>query len=62
MEIESYDNSTKSGTIGGTAFVLLLKLNPSELGHTALLAIVGAVTSFCISVTLRYLFRKFHRK
>jgi hypothetical protein len=46
------DINTKTGTASGTLLVLLLKINLADLLSTALLAAVGATTSFLISVLL----------
>lgn len=50
--------NTTGGTIGGTILVILSSLPLHDMGKTTLLAVVGAITSFCVSVTLQYLFKK----
>jgi hypothetical protein len=52
------DGNIKSGTIGGTAVVLLLQLTGSEVMKTALLAAVGAAVSFLVSLLMKWLLRK----
>lgn len=49
------DNSTISGTLTGTAFVLLLQLSGTEVAKTVVLAILGAVVSFLVSRLLKKL-------
>jgi uncharacterized membrane protein len=53
--------STKAGTAGGTAFVLLFSLQAGELLHTAVLAGVGAAVSFAVSICLKWLVRKIRK-
>ena len=45
METGIY-NHTRAGTIGGTLLVLILQINSTEIIKTALMAAVGAATSF----------------
>lgn len=47
---------------GGTVLVILLRMDIQEIGHTVILATIGAVVSFTVSVLLRYIIRKFLRK
>ena len=62
MADEFHNGNTKAGTIGGILIVLLFKINLQEIFHTALLAAVGALVSFGISVTLKWLLHKFRKK
>jgi hypothetical protein len=52
------DTSTKAGTIGGTFLILLLHITSEELLKTALLAAVGAVVSFSVSLLLNRIVKK----
>lgn len=52
------NNSTAVGTVGGTFLSIVPNLNSDDIGRTAVLAVVGAVVSFVISLLLRRLFKK----
>lgn len=54
-------NPTLVGTAGGTFLSMVPNLNSDDLVKTVVLAAVGAVVSFSISVLLKYLSRK-HKK
>jgi len=56
------DNSTRAGTLCGTAMVLLFELNRAELVSTILLAAIGAVVSFGVSVLMKMMANRFRRK
>jgi hypothetical protein len=48
----------KNGTIGSTLLVLLFSIDTEELLSTIILAAIGAIVSFIISVLLERVFRK----
>lgn len=52
------DSSTRAGTISGTFLVLLFNVNLEELLSTAIIAAVGAVVSFLVSILLKCVFKK----
>lgn len=58
MNIDILNNSARNGTFGGTLLVLLFQLNIIDLFHTAIIAAVGAATSFLVSEALKYAGRK----
>ncbi|RYY70768.1 MAG: hypothetical protein EOO13_05490 [Chitinophagaceae bacterium] len=58
MPTEHFNASTRSGTLGGTVLALLFQINWSGLVNTAIVAAVGASTSFMVSVLLRWLGKK----
>jgi hypothetical protein len=62
MESQSFNVNTRSGTLGGTLLVILVQVNWAGLFNTALIAAVGAVTSYSVSVALGWIGRKFCRK
>ncbi len=62
MEPVWINGNAKAGTLGGTLLVVILNITPAALFDTAILAAVGAVISFTISVLLKYLLRRFTRK
>ncbi|UPQ78276.1 hypothetical protein M0M57_11670 [Flavobacterium azooxidireducens] len=59
--MNSQTNSTLVGTVGGTFLSMVPNLNSEDLIRTVILATVGAIVSFSISVLLKYLCRK-HKK
>ncbi|MBC8884011.1 hypothetical protein H9X57_13835 [Flavobacterium piscinae] len=59
--MSDHTNSTIVGTAGGTFLSIVPNLNSEDLIKTVVLAAVGAVVSFSISVMLKYLCKK-HKK
>jgi len=47
------DGSTKAGTAGGTLLILFVHLTTGEILKTILLAFIGAVVSFLVSLILK---------
>jgi hypothetical protein len=45
----------KAGTFGGTFLSILPQLNSQDILVTVILAMVGAITSFLVSLVLKYL-------
>ena len=56
-----FDGDTRSGTLCGVAFVLFVQVTGTELLKTAVLAAVGAVASFTVSLLLRSLRRRWKK-
>jgi hypothetical protein len=56
-----HSNSTIIGTAGGTFLSVLPNLHSEDVLKTIILATLGAVVSFIISMTLKYLIKK-HKK
>jgi mannitol-specific phosphotransferase system IIBC component len=54
--------STKAGTFGGTLLVLLMHLSSEEVLKTVLLAAIGAVVSFMVSMVLKEVVRRGRKK
>jgi hypothetical protein len=54
--------SVKTGTAGGTFLSVVPNLNSDDLIKTVVLAIVGAVVSFSISVLLKFITKKYKKK
>lgn len=52
----------KAGTAGGTLLSVLVNINSGDILHTCVLAAVGAVVSFTVSILLKVLFQRFKRK
>ena len=49
------DYNTKSAIIGGTFFSSIANIGVEDLITTVILAVVGAVVSFCVSLLLKKL-------
>lgn len=54
-------NHTLMGTAGGTFLSVLPNLHSEDVFKTAILAALGAIVSFIISMLLKYLIKK-HKK
>ena len=57
----AHSNTTLLGTAGGTFLSILPTISSEDVLKTVLLASVGAVVSFTLSLVLNYLFKK-HEK
>jgi len=55
------NNHTLMGTAGGTFLSVLPNLHSEDLLKTVILAALGAIVSFIISMLLKYLIKK-HKK
>lgn len=51
------EHGTVGGTIGGTLVVFVLQLHSEDLTKTCILAAIGAVVSFLVSLGLKWLLR-----
>ena len=56
------DGNTRAGTIGGTLLILFMNLRTEEVIKTAILAAIGAVVSFSVSMLLRLVLKKLRKK
>jgi len=56
-----HSNSTVVGTAGGTFLSVLPNLHSEDVLKTIILASVGAIVSFTISLVLKFLIKK-HKK
>lgn len=52
------DHSTLLGTATGTVLTIIVNISSQDVLKTAVLATVGAVVSFCVSYSLKWLVRK----
>ena len=57
----SGSDNTVAGTIGGTAYILLLQISSTEMMKTMLLATLGAMVSFCVSLFLKWVVRRMRK-
>ncbi|CAN5837112.1 hypothetical protein BH11BAC4_BH11BAC4_18770 [soil metagenome] len=51
-----------AGTVGGTVLVIIMNAFTVQVVHTALLAAIGAVVSYLVSMGLDMLIKKGRRK
>ena len=61
MTQEYFDNSTKAGTVGGTLLTILVNINSADLLKTVILASLGAVVSFGVTLLLKVLIKRFKK-
>ena len=52
------DHNVKVSVLGGTFFASIANIGVEDLITTSILAFVGAVVSFFVSVVLKFLFEK----
>jgi len=53
-----FDKTTKAGTAGGTLLSIFANINSEDLIKTAVLAAVGAVVSFAVTLLLKLLVKR----
>ena len=53
-----FDNTTKTGTAGGTLLSIFANINSGDIVKTAILAAIGAVVSFVVTVSLKLLVKR----
>ena len=58
MMNQVFDNSTKAGTAGGTLLTILVNIKSEDLLKTGILAAVGAVVSFSVTLLLKFLIKR----
>ena len=61
MTQEYFDNSTIAGTVGGTLLTILVNINSADLLKTVILASLGAVVSFGVTLLLKVLIKRFRK-
>ena len=55
-------SGTKPGTVGGTLLSVAMNIDAGDILRTVILATVGAIVSFSISVLLKWLVKSSRRK
>ena len=55
MSIFIADHHTKAGILGGTLFSTFLNLSWNAIVYTIIMAAIGAVVSFIVSLLLRWI-------
>ncbi|HMI78196.1 MAG TPA: hypothetical protein VK484_05355 [Ferruginibacter sp.] len=58
MNQQYFDNSTKAGTMGGTLLTIFVNIKSEDLLKTGILAAVGAVVSFSVTLLLKFLIKR----
>ncbi len=53
-----FDKTTKAGTAGGTLLSIFANINNEDLAKTAVLAAIGAVVSFGVTLLLKLLVKR----
>ena len=62
MDNQALNPATKAGIAGGTLTTFIASITTADLLRTIVLTIVGAVVSYVVSLFLKWLFSRFHRK
>jgi hypothetical protein len=62
MSTPTNHSGTVAGTAGGTLLILFANIHSEDIMKTALLALIGAVVSFSVSLGLKWITRKTMRK
>ncbi len=55
------NTSLKAGTAGGTLLAVLASIQWPDIGKTALLASIGAIVSFSVSLLLKAILKRLKR-
>ncbi len=55
------EGGTILGTVSGTGLTVLANIGSTDIVKTVVLAAIGAVVSFCVSVSLKWLAKKFRK-
>jgi len=58
MHIHHHDHTTALGTVTGTVFTVAANIDSHDYVKTAVLAGVGAVVSFAVSLVLKWIWSK----
>ena len=53
-----FDNTTKKCTVGGTLLSIFGNINSSDILKTAILAAIGAMVSFSVTLFLKFLIKR----
>jgi hypothetical protein len=58
MHPHYFDNSTRAATVGGTLLTIFANISSEDLLKTVILAAVGAIVSFSITVFLKFVIKR----
>ena len=61
MNQHYFDGTTKAGTAAGTLLTILANIHSEDLVKTGILAAVGAMVSFCVTILLKALVKRFKK-
>ena len=61
MDQHYFDNGTKAGTAGGTILTILFNIQTADILKTAMLAAVGAMVSFAVTLFLKSIINRFKK-
>lgn len=61
MNDQSIIGSAKAGTAGGIITILLVNITGPDIIKTAIMACIGAIVSFFISMLLKYIISRFRK-
>lgn len=53
-----HGHTTAIGTISGTALTILVNIGSQDIFKTVVLAVIGAVVSFIVTITLKWIVKK----
>ena len=56
------DSGTVAGTFIGTMACIICTIHLDDILQTAILATIGAIVSFIVSLALKYILRRLHHK
>ncbi len=58
MQIHHHDHTTALGTVTGTVFTVAANIDSHDYAKTVILAGVGAIVSFAVSMLLKWIWKK----
>ena len=58
MNQHYFDSTTRTGTAAGTLLTIFANINSADLVKTGILAAVGAIVSFCVTILLKALVKR----
>ena len=58
MQVHHQDHTTAAGTLTGTVFTVAANIDSHDYMRTVILACVGAIASFVISLFLKWIWSK----
>ena len=62
MMNQYFDTTSKAGTATGTMLTIIVNIHSADLIKTVVLAFVGAVVSFIVTLLLKLLIKRLKRK
>lgn len=61
MNQDYFDNNTMAGTAGGTLVSIIANIHTADLLKTGILAAIGAIVSFCVTLLLKYIIKHYKK-